>query len=247
VVDGFFLCPDFSLTHFMMQRRGGPRGNVSVSRDQIELLPIEAGEFMLPMAGRDLALWLAGRDDFAISPNESVLAFLYYFRLARACVGCWIDQTAPLLTHRDVPVIDLHAIMDVATSIAPKSKTAWGIVQEWDAIAEQVRLQRVAIDHATSLPISSSELRTRIEVLSKRAGVVAPSMSKIRRIVGSWFRAQIRDQFGAILPPVANLPALLQDLTTASRELRPQLLAEIDIVVNRATETAETLPPVVAT
>jgi hypothetical protein len=228
VVDGFFLCPDFSLTHFMLHRRQGTRGSVSVPNEQVSLVPVTANEFMQPVDGRDLALWLATRDGFPISPHESLAFFLYYFRLARACVGCWIDQTAPLLAYRDKPDVDLAAVHAFARELALGDKSAWQLVLEWDALAESVRRQRAAVDHAAALPMASYELKNRIEAVSKRAGIVAPSTSRVRRAVGSWFRSRLRDEFGEINPPVEQLPPLLRQLHAFAQGLRPALLVEID-------------------
>lgn len=238
VTDGFFLCPDFSLTHYMLHRHGGPRGGVTVPREQIELLPVTAPGFMESLDGRDLALWLGELDGFPISPSETLLLFLYYFRVARACVGCWIDQTAPLLAYKDVPTVDMAAVTEVAVQLGGRSSSAWQIVLTWDAIADQVRRQRVAIDHAASMPLTSGELRSRIEAFAKRAGIVAPSPTRVRRAIGSWFRSRMREEYGAIHPPVDNLPALLKDLSGTAHGLRPELLFEVEqVVLQTGTET----------
>jgi len=239
VIDGFFICPDFSLTHYMMQTKASPRGGVSVSRDQICLLPVTADTFMDSLAGTELALQLAQIDDFPISPHDSLLAFLYYFRLARACVGCWVDQHAPLLAYRDVTEIDMASVLDFGTWLASRSDTAWDVVQKWDEAAEQVRRQRLAVDRAASLPVSSGELRMHIEAQAKRRGIVPPSMGRIRRSVGAWFRLKLRERFGAIDPPVPDLPELLLDMSRTAQELRPAMFHEID----REIERAGTAPP----
>lgn len=238
VTDGFFLCPNFILTHYMMLRKGGPRGGVSVPREQIELLPVTAEGFMQPLDGRDLALWLAELDAFPISPRESLLLFLYYFRVARACVGCWVDQTAPLLAYKDVQVVDMTAVQEMARQFGTGSASAWEVVLQWDAMAEQVRRQRAAIDRAASMPLTSGELRTRIEVLAKKAGITAPSVGKVRRAIGGWFRSRMREEFGAISPPVQNMPALLKDVSGTALELRPELLSEVDMAVLKSKQDA---------
>lgn len=228
MIDGFFLCPDFSLTHHMMQRTRGPHGSVSVPHQQIELVPISAPDFMAGLQGRDLALWLADRDSFPVSAKQNLLAFLYYFRLSRACAGCWIDQTAPLLSQKELSIVDDAEVLATAVSLTEEADSAWAIVQKWDSLAEQTRRQRTAVDQATSLPMSSGELRTAVEAYAKRSGCVAPSPSKVRRMIGAWFRSRIHDDFGSLLPPVDDFPKLLEKLSLASKGLRPQLPAEIE-------------------
>jgi hypothetical protein len=234
VVDGFFICPDFSLTHYMLQSKGSPRGGVSVTREQIELLPVSADSFMTSLAGTELALQLARIDAFALSPHESLLLFLYYFRLARACVGCWVDQHAPLLAYKDVTGIDMPAILEFATWLGGRSNTAWDVILQWDAAAEQVRQQRLAVDRAAMLPVSSGELRSHIEAQAKKQGVVAPSMGRIRRVVGAWFRVRLRERFGAIHPPVEDFPHLLHDTSRTAQELRPAMFSEVDRAIAQA-------------
>lgn len=233
-IEGFFLCPDFSLTHYMMQRTRGPRGSVSVPAGQIELVPVTVSEFMSGLRGHTLALWLAGKDQFPIPADESLLVFLYYYRLARACVGCWIDQTAPLLSQKELPVEDEVAILQLATRVGAEALSGWDVVRAWDVEAEYTRRQRAAVDSATSLPISSAELRSTIEKHAKVVGIDAPSQSKVRRQIGSWFRNQIRLEYGDILPPIDDFAELLKQLTESSRQLRPALLGEIKIAVHRA-------------
>jgi hypothetical protein len=239
VVDGFFLCPDFSLTHHMLQRRQGTRGSVGVPVEQVSLVSVTPDAFMQPVDGRDLALWLATRDSFPISPHESLAFFLYYFRLARACVGCWVDQTAPLLAYRDKPDIDLEIVHAFARDLAQGQGSAWQLVLDWDARAETVRRQRAAVDHAAALPMASYELKNRIEAVSKRAGLVAPSTSKVRRAVGSWFRSRLREEFGEVTPPVDQLPAMLRNLHTYAQGLRPALLVEVDETTVRFAASSE--------
>jgi hypothetical protein len=48
-------------------------------------------------------------------------------------------------------------------------------------------------------------------------------LNKVRRRIGSWFRDQLIDDFGPIMPPVTNFPEILQRLSGRAQELRPEL------------------------
>ena len=96
VVPGVFLCPDYPLTHLMLRRRHGIL-RTTVRPEEVVLLPAPADRFFAPVEGASVMPPLAAIDDLPMRLDESLLASLYYFRLARAAVGCWLDATKPLL------------------------------------------------------------------------------------------------------------------------------------------------------
>jgi hypothetical protein len=51
-------------------------------------------------------------------------------------------------------------------------------------------------------------------------------MNKVRRRIGGWYRAQLRAEFGPILPPVTNLNLLLRDISRYSASLNDALRQE---------------------
>lgn len=220
IVDGLFVAPDYSLTHYMLNRKRGYR-SVSVDHNQIMLIPVSASQFIESLEGAGLIPVLANVDGYGSEAEESLLLTLYYFRLVRAVIGCWLDQTGPLLGHGVKPALDLGKVETQSRDFARHAASGWNIVEQWDALAETVRTQRTAINHAISVPIVNRELRARIEIASKLAGVEAPSMNKVRRRIGAWFRDQLIEQYGVITPPVDDFPALLQELGKSARELQP--------------------------
>jgi hypothetical protein len=50
-----------------------------------------------------------------------------------------------------------------------------------------------------------------------------PSLNKVRRRIGSWFKDQLIEDFGPIMPPVEDFPHILQRLSARANELRPEL------------------------
>lgn len=223
IQDGIFLSPDYSLTHYMMGRKRGYR-SVSVDPDHISLLPVTALGFLKPVEASTLIPIYADIDGYGTEARHSLLLALYYFRLVRAGIACWLDEVAPLLIPKQKPEPDLFAIDGRAREFATTATSGWEIIQQWDARSESVRAQREAVNDVTSVPLVNRELRAALDMAVARAGMTeAPSLNKVRRRIGSWFRDQLIADFGPIPPPVTNFPVLLQQLGTRAEELRPDL------------------------
>lgn len=220
--DGIFLAPDYSLTHYIMSRTRGYRSS-SVSPLQVTLLPVTPVGLLKPVEGSSLIPLFAQADRLDAESRRSLLLALYYFRLARAGIGCWFDQTGSLLVPKVKPALDLGEVRSEAEGLAKSAASGWEIVQRWDAVAQTVRSQRDAVNKATSVPLVNRELREQLEKAAEAAGVSPPSLNKVRRRIGSWFRDQLIEEFGPIMPPVSNFPYVLQQLARRAGELRPEL------------------------
>ncbi|MDQ3653658.1 MAG: hypothetical protein M3457_01080 [Chloroflexota bacterium] len=220
--DGVFLCPDYALTHRLLRDRRGPR-RTTVRHHEVRLIDVTSNHFLQPLGQEGLRQFFAELDALPIDPGRSLMLGLYYFRLARGALGCWQDQTAPLLTYRDAPLLDEAAIEDEARALTTRRTSAWGLVQRWNDVADEVRRQRTAVDHVTSLPINGKQLREQVLLAAAVAAVTPPSGTRVRRAIGSWYRSRIREQFGPIHPPVRNFGALLEELGAYSRSLYPEV------------------------
>lgn len=211
LVEGLFVCPDFPLTHLMLRRRHGIV-RTTVRPDQVEIFPVSGAEFCAPLPGAGIMAPLAALDGLPVSTDESLLAALYYFRVARAAVGCWLDATGPLLAFNDKRVVDDAAVHDQTIARAAGARSAWDLILRWDADVQSVRNQRLAVEQVAGLPVVNRDLRELINRMAAASGTEAPSMNKVRRRVGAWYRGRLRDQFGPIDPPVDNLSQTLRDL-----------------------------------
>lgn len=230
VQDGVFLCPDYSLTHYMLDRRRGNR-RATVDPAQVAFLPVTAPSFIEPMEAATLIPLFSGVDELRLDFRRSLLLTLYYFRLVRAGIGCWFDQTGPLLDYREKPALDLEQVEAQARHFAARTNSAWEMIEAWDDLAETVRQQRTAVNQVTSLPIVNRELRQQVEAAAEAAGVVAPSLNKVRRRIGAWFRDRLRDDFGPILPPVDDFSGVLMRLSDRARDLRPEVAAATEDII----------------
>ncbi len=239
VRNGVFVCPDYPLTHRLLATRSGPR-RATVSPEDVRLLPVMPARMFDPLGLRDLQAFLADMDHLPFAREESLLMALYYFRVTRAAAGCWLDQTSPLLAYHDTPVLDEAAVEEAVRHLASRVRTsAWGLILRWNDEVETVRRQRAAVEEVTALPMRNRILRAQVEDCATRAGVTAPSLAKIRRLIGSWYRAQIREEFGPIRPPVQDFGATLDAIGRFCRSLEPQLTA----TTARVIEDVVTAPP----
>lgn len=228
--DGVFLCPDYSLTRRLLRTRRGVH-RVTIADNEVRLIPIDADAFLDTLEDGSLIDRLAALDDLPLDHHQSLALMLFYLRLARAMIGCWIDQKEPLLTYKDEPVVDLELIEEAVKRDASHGLDAWRLVLRWNDIAEETRRQRATIDHVTALPLSGKDLRARIDVAARAAGVEPPSTNRVRRVLGTWFRARHRENFGSIPPPVDDLDPLLSRLAAFGRALRPELELKADEVI----------------
>lgn len=222
LIDGVFLSPDFSLTHYMMRRRRGYR-SVSVDHRQIHLLSVAPVAFLKPLEGASLIPIFAEVDGYDRETRSSLLTALYYFRLSRATFGCWTDMVAPLLGPKNIDGADVQAIEEQTRRFSRDARSGWEIVDRWDAAAETVRSQRETVNRITSVPIVNRELREQLDAAVSAAGVEAPSMNRVRRRIGSWFRDQVVERVGLLEPPVENFPAVIHELELVSADIREQL------------------------
>jgi hypothetical protein len=243
---GFFLSPDYSLTHYMLRRRHGIM-RVSVRDDEVERLAVDPATFFAALPGETLLPVLAGVDELPIAPDESLLAGLYYFRIARAVIGFWIDSVKPLLMMGDKIEIDIAAVEAEARKRVGGAYSAYQLMLDWDVDVERTRANRAAVEQVAGLPILNRDLREMIARYSLDLGIEAPSMNQVRRRLGAWFRGELRDRVGPLDPPVPNLPAVLRDLAAIGAELAPRLPKETErIVLELGAQADEATPEDVA-
>ncbi|HYI24075.1 MAG TPA: hypothetical protein VD767_01580 [Thermomicrobiales bacterium] len=242
VRNGVFVCPDYPLTHRILTERHGPR-RATVSTADVRLLPVCPPTMFDPLGQVGLQHFFAATDAFPYEREATLLVALYYFRLARAALGCWLDQISPLLAYRDVPTVDEDAVEAEARRIAAGVRTsAWGIIRRWNDEAEAVRRQRAAVEQVTALPVRNKLLRARIESSAARAGVEPPSMSRVRRMLGSWYRQRLREDLGPMMPPVADFGAALETVGRVCRSLERELDEMTDRIIEDVLTTPESGP-----
>lgn len=222
LVQGFFFCPDSVLTHLMFNGRQGIT-RTTVKRAEVLLLDASATEFLAELEGAPLIPLLESIDRLPVRAQESLLAALYYFRLVRACAGCWIEEHRPLLAMNDTVVVDLSSLQSGLQSRVPAADSAFRLVLDWEEDLEVVRNQRTAVEQVAGLPMANRDLRAIVEREAERLSLAAPSVNKVRRRLGAWYRAELRAQVGDLRPPVHDLGAELDKLAIVAKQVSPGL------------------------
>jgi hypothetical protein len=240
LVPGVFLCPDYPLTHLMLRRRQGIV-RATVREDEVVPLPAPAATFFGPVAGATVMAPLAAVDDLPVTIDRSLLAALYYFRLARAAVGCWSDATKPLLFLGDRLVIDEPAIRAETIARASSASNAFALILQWNADVETIRAARTAVDQAASLPILNRDLRALVGRLAEDRALDPPSLNQVRRRLGAWYRGQLRERVGPLEPPVPDLPRMLAEISQIGTAIAPRLEAEAVRIVNELLDTSSSV------
>ena len=192
---------------------------------------------------------LAELDNLALRPDQSLLTGVYYFRLARAAVGFWLDATKPLLLFNDRVDLDEEAVRDEAERRAQRAESAIALIWQWDADVQTVRNQRASVEQVSGLPIPGRELRPRATAIAESLGADAPSANQVRRRLSAWFRSELRSRVGPVNPPVPNLPEVLREIGQIGKELTPQADRELERVVRELvaeTQHASAAPSTVA-
>ena len=227
---GVFLSPSYPLTELMLQGKAGIV-RATVEAREVVKLPVEARIFFGRLEGAALMPVLAEVDALPVRLERSVLAALYYFRLARAAIGCWLDSVRPLLGLDERISVDVSAVKDELGSRAARARSALEVITTWDLDVDVVRNQRVAVDQVAGLRIPSRELRRIVEETSEALGETPPSLNQVRRRLNAWHRARLREAVGPLTPPIDNLGDCLQELGKVAASLAPRIEDEAARIV----------------
>lgn len=201
-VAGLFICPDSLLTRVALERGYGVV-RTSVTPAEIVTVPVVAGAFFAPVEGAGIIPVLAGVDRLAVRPEDHLTLGLYYFRLARAAVGCWLDATAPLLVVGDRPVVDIAMVQRQVEGRTWEARSSFELVLRWDAEVGMIRRQREVVDRTVGAAMPNRDLRDLVERHGPPPGT-GPTLSAVRRQLNRWYRLTIRDRLGPMIPPVPD-------------------------------------------
>lgn len=229
-VPGVFLSPEYPLTHLMMQGRQGIM-RATVRPSEVMLVPVDPATFFEPLPASSLMSMLAAVDNLPVSIDQSLLAGLYYFRLARAAVGSWLDSVKPLLYLNDKIELDEAALLDEAKKRVPRAGSAFELVLDWDADVEAIRGRRLAVDQVTGLPVVTRDLRNAIAAAMNGKEEGGPSANQLRRRLGAWFRSELRAIMGPIPPSDPDFPQRLQELGKLSAQIAKDVPEQTKLIV----------------
>ncbi len=233
LVDGFFISPDYELTHQMLAGAVGIL-RTAVHASQVCLLPANPTGVFNREDVRDLALDLAAVDRSRREYDQYLATALYYLRCGFSCVGAYSDEARPLLGRRDQDKPDARIVRQQLEARMVDAYSAWTVVQQWDADAEVVRTIRVAVHQAAEVGIANRDLRNVVESTAAKFGAAPPSLNRVRRELAIWSTDQMVTTFGVIYHPVEDLEALLETLRNRAMELQSAVPDKVREIVTRA-------------
>jgi hypothetical protein len=233
VLPGVFLSPDSPFTDMLIERALRQRGPVPRA-DLVVRTPVDPGELFDGLPEARLLSTLARIDHLPVSPQDNLLAAVYYFRLACACFYFWDEQTRPLFgVEREGRPVEAGLVAAEVSRRASAAASAHGVLVSWHRDLRDVMMARSAVSDAVVLPVGIAEVRERVARLesSSEAGIVR----RVRRDLDVIYRSMLVERVGAIYPDDPRpLAAILKDVRARSRELRPEMLKQLERLVREA-------------
>lgn len=221
IVDGAFLCPDSTLTEFLLGRRSRGVTSREPGPAIVRIAP-EPGSMFQDIPSSQLVGQLARQDRLPVTPRDNLLSSLYYFRVACACVHLWQEQHMPLFSLHppEPPQIGLISA-DLAQRATPE-KSAYGLMMELVDEAEIVQRARQSVQNVASLPLRMAEIRKLIQPVGRDGEKQA--LRTLRRDLELEFRSRLFDAVGEIpADDPRKLGDILDDVGKATRELREHM------------------------
>lgn len=228
--DGFFLSPDYSLTHAMFRQKIGHR-RLTVSPQDVVLADVQPDRLFEGIVSRDIVSMMVAMDALTFPVWESLLASQYYFRLGRSIVGLVAEEQKPLLGTSDLDASEDDLIARVQ-SRPGTGEGAWQMILDWDRDVERVRRQRQALHQVVGTPLSGPELRDLSdEIMDAKQLDRRPSRNQIRKTLGALFTADVIEEVGVILPPVDDFSRELERVAAAARKVSERYEADMRGIV----------------
>jgi hypothetical protein len=222
VVSGLFLSPDYPLTELMLQGRYGIM-KATVKASESLLFDAEPARFFAPAEGSGFMPALASIDRLDAQLDRSLMAGLYYFRLSRAAIGCWMETKRPLLGPQQQVPVELDEVAREIERRSAGARTALRMIEDWDIDTESFRSQRQSVNHVAGLPVQSKQMRAWIDQVVGTSGKTPPSINQVKRRLGGWYRDRLVDHFGPLNPPVEPFAETLAQIGRYAATLEPLL------------------------
>jgi hypothetical protein len=238
---GVFLSPISPLTDYLLPRVvSGPRARISP--DEVILIPVDPTRMFAGLPMTSLIMRLARIDHLVTNPWEHIVAAMYYFRLACACVWVWVEGHSPLLTLGPSPKPDIGAVADEIAGRSPASKTAFDLVSRWEVEIEEVVQNRRTLNEVAVMPVRMRELREMAEAAGR-----SDERGLIRRIRGALqrrYRERLVQQIGEVpARPARPLTEVISAVSTVSRRLYPELKAVAVDLTRIASDSVDSSKP----
>jgi hypothetical protein len=221
IVDGAFLCPDSTLTDFLLTRRSRGKSGAARIPGIVRIAP-DPGTMFSSVPASQLIGTLARQDRLPVTPRENLLSLLYYFRVASACVYLWQEQHQPLFTIKPPEPAEIGVVGADIAGRATSGKSAYRIMLDLVDEAETVQRARQAIANVASLPLRMVEIRALLQANGYENEKQA--LRILRRDLELEFRSQLFASVGEIQASDPRpLPEILDQMAAMARDLREHM------------------------
>lgn len=221
LAEGAFLCPDASLTDFLLTRRKRGRPGEGITSEIIRIEP-EPGTMFAGLPASQLIGMLARQDGLPVTPRENLLSAIYYFRVASACIYLWQVQHRPLFTIHDPNPPEPGVVSAELHKLATPDQSAYELMQAMLNEAEVVQGARQAVSDVANVPVRMQELRAMVAASSR--GDDKRTLRALRRDIELEFKRRLYDRLGEIsADDPRRLGEILDEVALAARELRSEM------------------------
>lgn len=225
IEDGSFICPDSTLTEFLLRRKSRKSSETSIVR--IEPSP---GTMFSSLPPSQLIGMLARQDRLPVTPRDNLLSAIYYFRVACACIYLWQEQHAPLFSMETPPTPEPGMVSADVARLAESAPSAYAILLQMVDEAELVQRSRQAVANVASLPLRMAEIRSLLQAVGREGDKYA--LRQLRKELELEFRACLHAEVGEIpADDPRPIGEILDTVAAASRDLRNHMR---EFAVNRA-------------
>ncbi len=218
ILDGAFLCPDSTLTDFLLNRQSRSRGGREPAATIVLVTPETDIMFSELPAARLISI-LARQDQLPVSPRENLLSALYYFRVSSACLYLWQEQHLPLFSVETTEYPEIGLVSADVTLRATTSDSSYRLMMDMVDEAEAVQRARQSVANVATLPLRMAEIRSMVQQSARDNEKIL--LRTLRKDLELEFRKKLFEQVGEIAcDDPRPIGEILDEVAAASRDLR---------------------------
>lgn len=221
-IDGAFLCPESTLTTFLLKRRSRAREEQN-GKAEIVTIPPDPANMFAGLPASNLIGALARIDRLPVTPRENLLSAIYYFRVACACIYLWQEQHRPLFTIREAEPPEIGLVSAEVSLRAQSAHSAYEVMMGMVDDAEVIQRARQSIANVASLPLRMTEIRALLQETGREDKSL---LRALRRDLELEFQRRLFDRVGEIpADDPRPLGEILDEVAAAARGLRAHMSA----------------------
>ena len=235
IARGIFISPASEMTEELLRRVTRGR-NATVEAADVLQAPVDPGQIFNGLSMSGLIGTLARIDQLPVTPRNSLLSAVYYFRIACACFYFWNESHRPLLGPLGAAPDPEPGVVAAETSRrAQRAKSAYQLAARWDSDTQEVANVRKAVYDVAALPVTMRELRA--EFQAQRLPELPRSLRFVRGTLEREFREQLLTLTGVIEPnDPRRLDDILNNVAAAAKSQRSAVRGRMRALVAAQTD-----------